>query len=422
MLSIGLGQEQQFTAILQTVQQLLDVYGDTADKTIQGNTSNIIFLKSTDDSLLEQLEKMSGKTHRTFTDSKTITRNFDQVLFQNEGAVSYTHSTVEEPLISTNDMAFIKSNNSIVFRAGDSPVWNRSQMALPMWYALSSNPIRIPETPKLGLRDVPSTSSVLDFDVRKNQPDFRAILEERINDAKRAEQARKVYMGAHGYKDIDVLRMDPDVYAEQVMDVIYEIKWESFGLSEEEREHLEFSTDPDVMALSEDEGMLYDFAEYEPDTEQIQTTQSYQAKNAEYQARIYADGQVSREMLVTPQGRGLSPSAINQELVTAFVGGRSMLAMDTDHFELRDQDLYGLDGKLYVHITSKTDIDELTRSIESRGLTVDDDGDALGLGSVQIQPAFLEFLAGLTSWRELAKGDFERRVAAAMRRSLEDMD
>lgn len=37
MLSIGLGQEQQFTLILQTLQQLRDVYGDSVDKIVQGN-------------------------------------------------------------------------------------------------------------------------------------------------------------------------------------------------------------------------------------------------------------------------------------------------------------------------------------------------------------------------------------------------
>lgn len=41
-------QDQQFTLILQTLQQLRDVYGDSVDKIVQGNTSNIIFLKSTD--------------------------------------------------------------------------------------------------------------------------------------------------------------------------------------------------------------------------------------------------------------------------------------------------------------------------------------------------------------------------------------
>lgn len=42
MLSIGLGQEQQFTLILQTLQQLRDVYGESVDKIVQGNTSNIV--------------------------------------------------------------------------------------------------------------------------------------------------------------------------------------------------------------------------------------------------------------------------------------------------------------------------------------------------------------------------------------------
>ena len=64
MLSIGLGQEQQFTLILQTLQQLKDVYGDSVDKIVQGNTSNIIFLKSTDDRMIETLSKMSGIRHK----------------------------------------------------------------------------------------------------------------------------------------------------------------------------------------------------------------------------------------------------------------------------------------------------------------------------------------------------------------------
>src|SRR6218665_4084429 len=37
MLSIGLGKEQQFTIILQTLQQLRDVYGESVDKIVQGN-------------------------------------------------------------------------------------------------------------------------------------------------------------------------------------------------------------------------------------------------------------------------------------------------------------------------------------------------------------------------------------------------
>ncbi|BAS11898.1 hypothetical protein AHiyo8_02010 [Arthrobacter sp. Hiyo8] len=80
MLSIGLGQEQQFTLILQTLQQLRDVYGESVDKIVQGNTSNIVFLKSTDDSMIETLEKMSGKTHVSYIDSKQISQDLDKMI------------------------------------------------------------------------------------------------------------------------------------------------------------------------------------------------------------------------------------------------------------------------------------------------------------------------------------------------------
>lgn len=108
MLSIGLGQEQQFTLILQTLQQLKDVYGDSVDKIVQGNTSNIVFLKSTDDTMIETLSKMSGVRHKTYTDSKTITRDMQAIIkmTQNEAKTSYTMTTKEEPVISYNDMAF----------------------------------------------------------------------------------------------------------------------------------------------------------------------------------------------------------------------------------------------------------------------------------------------------------------------------
>lgn len=112
------------------------------------NTSNIVFLKSTDDSMIETLEKMSGKTHRSYRDSKQISQDFDKVVGgKTEGRVSYTMTTKEEPLISYNDMAFLPPRNSIVFRAGDPPVWNRNETILPMSWRLFTNTIVHPDTP-----------------------------------------------------------------------------------------------------------------------------------------------------------------------------------------------------------------------------------------------------------------------------------
>ena len=84
---------------------LRDVYGDSVDKIVQGNTSNIVFLKSTDDSMLDTLEKMSGKTHRAYKNSKTVTRDMEKLVLPNEGKVSYTMQVQEIPVISYNDSA-----------------------------------------------------------------------------------------------------------------------------------------------------------------------------------------------------------------------------------------------------------------------------------------------------------------------------
>ena len=107
MLSIGLGQDQQFTLILQTLQQLKDVYGDSVDKIIQGNTANIVFLKSPDDTLLETLSKMSGTRHVAYIDSKTVNVDKNRIVSQTDERISYTMATKEVPLISYNDMANI---------------------------------------------------------------------------------------------------------------------------------------------------------------------------------------------------------------------------------------------------------------------------------------------------------------------------
>ena len=110
---------------------------------VQGNASNIVFLKSTDDDMLKTLETMSGVTHKVRADSKTVTSDMSNIteLNRNEGKMSYNIATKEEPVISFNDMAFIPDRNSMVFRAGDSPIWNRQEMVLPMSWRLFSNTI-----------------------------------------------------------------------------------------------------------------------------------------------------------------------------------------------------------------------------------------------------------------------------------------
>ena len=135
-------------------------------------------MKSTDDSMLDTLQKMSGTTHKSYIDSKTVTMDKQRLFMQVESKLSYTVTTKEVPVIMYNDMAFIAERNSIVFRAGDPPVWNRNQTILPMSWRLFKDTI-VHAGHDYSLQTIPTLSSALDFDVRKNQPDFMSMIEKR---------------------------------------------------------------------------------------------------------------------------------------------------------------------------------------------------------------------------------------------------
>lgn len=60
MLSIGLGQEQQFTLILQTLQQLTQVYGEASDKILQGNAQPLTAKIATPDGWVTMGEAEAG--------------------------------------------------------------------------------------------------------------------------------------------------------------------------------------------------------------------------------------------------------------------------------------------------------------------------------------------------------------------------
>ena len=139
---------------------------------------------------------------------------------QVEGKTSYTMTTKEEPVISYNDMAFISERNSIVFRAGDSPIWNRNETILPMSWRLFKDTIQQPGK-TYSLQTIPTLSTAMDFDVRKNQPNFTKMLEKRMMQAQVAEDAAKSYQEAYEYDDDDIARLDPDNYSDEIMDLIY---------------------------------------------------------------------------------------------------------------------------------------------------------------------------------------------------------
>lgn len=420
MLSIGLGQDQQFTLILQTLQQLRDVYGDSVDKIVQGNTSNIVFLKSTDDSMLDTLQKMSGTTHKVFTNSKTITRDTEAV-FQNisgnEGKVSYTMTAQEIPVISYNDMAFISERNSIVFRAGDSPIWNRNETILPMDWRLKQNNIKQPGK-EYTFQTIPTLSSAKEFDVRQNQPNFDEMLKKRMAQAMEVESAKEVYMSVHGYtSDYDIAKLDPDIYAASIMEVI------NMSLHAKDNE----VTD-EFNSYLEDEESLYDQAETNEDVVDETAKRMNEAK--ENSQKVFAGGYLSVNDLIGGGASGIFGvnRGLESDIVAAYVETRGAFAQDHDNFVMKDGNLYSVDGTLFIENDKMSadgaaagdmadKMNDMAKSKNSRVFSDYDinENDVKKLGSYHVTDDFYRFLAEQVGGWRFANGRFETEMARLMR-------
>lgn len=461
MLSIGLGQEQQFTLILQTLQQLKDVYGDSVDKIVQGNTSNIVFLKSTDDSMIETLSKMSGVRHRTYTDSKTITKDMQAILkmTQNEGKASYTMTTKEEPVISYNDMAFISERNSIVFRAGDSPIWNRNETILPMSWRLFMNTIKQPGK-DYTLQTIPTLSTAMDFDVRKNQPNFMQMLETRMEQAYIASDAAKKYQEAYGYDDYQMSQLDPDNLSDDIMDLIYttlhpdEIKEamqnaatdESSAIADDDLEEMfdymfGNQSRKNSKYHQESTDVINEFDLVSENTEQLKAN-AQEAANVQSDAqKRYAGNQLSRDDLVSRLGIN---HAYDSAIVRIYKKLRTEIESDEEYFTVRDRtyakkykqrsgneekevtmnviahELCGKDGKVYIRNEQGEDhikmINEAAKSGNSRVFAENDmsNEDANAIGSCVVTDDFLRFLVTFQGAWPFANGEFEKLMKAEL--------
>ena len=277
------------------------------------NTANIVFLKSTDDSMLETLEKMSGKTHQTYTDSKMVTRNEERMVLKNEGAVSYTRTTVEEPVISYNDLAFLPERNSIMFLASHPCVWNRNETILPMSWRLYGNHTIAQPGHDYSLQTIPTLSSAMDFDARQNQPDFEQMLERRLEQARYVKDAAESYKKAYGYSDYDVSRLDEDVYSDAIMDIVDE------RIQEKHKTTTKEATDEALRQQAQRAGH-----DAETNFEVKNSIAASESRQEQWEYARYAERQLSRASL-----KGIdSESGYNHQYDAALITAMTMIGED----------------------------------------------------------------------------------------------
>lgn len=377
------------------------------------NTENIVFLKSTDDAMIDTLVKMSGVTHEARVDQKTITKDNDRFLNKTEGKISYTMATKERPVIQFNDFMFIKERNSIVIKAGSSPLWNRNETAYPMSFRLFKDTITLPGK-KFSLQTIPTNSTAKDFDVRKNQPDFFNMLEQRLEQAKMADMMKQAYLDAYELSETDLIRQDQNVVAD---DIMHAINGKMFNLTHRQATSEQADDMTDVPEMDEF-GTILDAAV--DNTEVMQEAAKAESQQSTHQQKRYAGGQISREDLVSISG------SVNRQLdkVLALAYSESQRYFeDAPGFRTKENGELESDvGVLYVRTSKGTNQDDVNALQDAEGdvnsrVYSEDDMDSETF--YEVTDEFITYLAKLESWKDVAQGRFDQEAGRAYQAKMQ---
>lgn len=417
MLSIGLGQSQQFTLVLQTMQQLKDLYGEKVDKTIMGNTANLVYLKGNDGGqggMLQELSQTSGTTDRVYINSKTINANPKAILSVNAAEeTSMTLSTQKEEVISVNELLHLPKDNSIVFPAGQNPIWNRNETILPMSWKLLGHTITNPGH-HYSMQTLPTLSTAQYFDVEANVPDFFQMFRKRMAQAEQAKQAIDEYQEAYGLSENEMKAAMSDDAAAEIMSIDRVLT--ARAQMEQESRDASDADDYDI-----DDPQPYD----DPDLGDELAKGRESAERAS--RKIFADGTVSPDMLVTVIGADTDQPyvQVNRQMADilrmAAVAAMSDLASDRQHFAMVDGNLCSsgtttdADGHSgHTVYVSATPVSDEYEDLKRNG-AIDEDEDTPDV-EYDVTDDFIEWLAGLDTWRDLGRRFvFDQAVANAVR-------
>lgn len=228
-LSIGLGQGQEYTMILQTLQQFRDVYGESVDKIVQSNTAVFMYLISNDTNMLEELSKQAGTTHTVRAQNKNISEERG-IINTIDNAVTTQYGVEEEPLFSINELLSFTSGESMVLSARHdkdnsgqkvrpNPIHNTKSTLIPMAYKLHQDGHNSPLF-KTSLQNAEVATSSNDRDVYQDIPNFSKMYQKRLSQATRANLVTEKYKEANNLSDDDLTRKDIEEVSESIMSMI----------------------------------------------------------------------------------------------------------------------------------------------------------------------------------------------------------
>lgn len=226
--SIGLGEGQRFIQIYQSLEQLTDVYGQSADKILEANMANITYLKSPNTKMIEELSKMSGEQHRVKHVGTTVDEDKGhrhKMTAATEGMVHENFRQEKQPVITVSQFLNIPKANAITL-GRKNPIWATNQTALPYAYALHSDQLRDDVGMEKGAHSyaanlVPTTSYTTEFNLIANTPDFFQMVRDVVKQAREADDVRRVYQERSGMNEEEMQSHRSNDMADNMMREIH---------------------------------------------------------------------------------------------------------------------------------------------------------------------------------------------------------
>lgn len=209
--SIGLGQGQRYTLVVQDLQQFKDIYGQNSNKTIEGNTGNFIYLKSTDYQMLQELSNLSGTTHHTYRDSRSLDYNNRHVVNRVSSKIHDTMAVKKVNVLSVNYLMNMPRFSQAVLGKGN-PIVSQNQDVMPMAYRLFRR-----QNEPYTLSTIPSLADTAGFDILANQPDIYAMVNRRVRQAKMSKAVEYRYMRVHHLSKDQFNNLDANARARVIM-------------------------------------------------------------------------------------------------------------------------------------------------------------------------------------------------------------
>ena len=396
----------------------------------------MIYIKSTDDSMLETLQTIAGTTHLSYRDNKSVTSDARRQFNQADSKVTISTSVHEMPVISKTDMLMVPRSNMMVFGKGH-PIWNRNQMVMPYAYALQKNELRDFENNiKYSLQTVPTTASTADFDIIRNTPDFVKIVAKRVRQAKLARTIRERYKQVYGtpghpLTEYQMSQIDQEVLSKQLMKGINEqifnedhpqkneVEKEAEKMSPEEQ-NAQAMMFQQAMEQTQASSGTDDLAEKmtneaKPNTEVLQTEAARDEEKAAYTKKRYGGKTISREDLMSGDTR----DNLAEAYVLSIDSFRKYGAAQGFNVDNEGSLLYG--GTVFV----KSQVNDIQDLLSASSTVVMPTGGKQGKfdpsAMVEVRDAFVSWIEKQDSLVDIGDGSFDRAFGEAFKRR-EDMN